>query len=83
VFKPITRRYKAGFIALLLFVSSVPAVAYVGPGAGLTLLGSLLGLIFAILFVLFGIVSWPLRMLWRRFFAKKSTANETEEDPHS
>lgn len=91
--KSLTCKYKTGFIALSLFVLPVPAFAYVGPGAGLTLLGSLLGLIFAILFVLFGIVSWPVRILWRRFFAKKQvegasvsssdsekiTVNETEK----
>ncbi len=73
------------------------ATAYVGPGAGVTLVGSLLGLIFAVFFVLIGILSWPLRMLWRRFFAKKHlentsaaassdsdkyAVNETEEKSH-
>ena len=57
---------------MCLLLISVPAMAYVGPGAGLTLIGSLFGLVVAVLFVLFGIISWPLRMLWKHFFAKKN-----------
>ena len=50
---------------------SEPVFAYVGPGAGLTLLGSLWGLILAVVFVLVGIVLLPLRVLQRRRKARK------------
>jgi uncharacterized membrane protein len=42
------------------------AAAYVGPGAALSLLTSLVGLIGAILMALAIVLFWPLRMLIRR-----------------
>lgn len=43
-----------------------PAFAYVGPGAGLTLLGALWGLIAAVVVSVGFILLWPLRRLMRR-----------------
>lgn len=43
-----------------------PAYAYVGPGAGLTLLGALWGLILAIVMSVGFIILWPFRRLMRR-----------------
>lgn len=43
-----------------------PAIAYVGPGAGLTLLGALWGLIAAVVVSVGFILIWPLRRLMRR-----------------
>lgn len=42
---------------------AAPAMAYVGPGAGLTLLGALWGLIAAIVLTVGFIVLWPFRRL--------------------
>ena len=79
MFKSLAYSDKKAFVSFAVFLFFLPALAlaYVGPGAGLTLLGSLLGFIFAILFVLIGIVSWPLRVIWRRFFAKKISADNS------
>jgi hypothetical protein len=46
--------------------AAVPALAYVGPGAGLTLLGALWGLILAVAVSLGFVLLWPLRRLMRR-----------------
>jgi len=43
-----------------------PAFAYVGPGAGLTLLGALWGLILAIVMSVGFVILWPFRRLMRR-----------------
>ena len=43
-----------------------PALAYVGPGAGLTLLGALWGLIVAVVLSVGFILLWPVRRLMRR-----------------
>jgi len=43
-----------------------PAFAYVGPGAGLTLLGALWGLILAIVMSVGFVIMWPFRRLIRR-----------------
>lgn len=70
-------------IASLAFVC-LPAEAYVGPGAGITMLGALWAVIAAVLFALGGLMIWPIRVLRRRFRPKKngrtrSIANQTQE----
>ncbi len=42
---------------------AAPALAYVGPGAGLTLLGALWGLIAAVVMSVGFIILWPFRRL--------------------
>lgn len=49
----------------LVLSASAPAAAYVGPGAGLSLLGSLLWLLLAILTAIGIILYWPIRVLIR------------------
>jgi hypothetical protein len=50
----------------MVALAASPAFAYVGPGAGLTLLGALWGLIIAIVLSVGFILLWPLRRLMRR-----------------
>lgn len=58
--------------AVLLFVVSAslltaaPAFAYMGPGAGLGMLGSLFAVIGAAFVALFGLIMLPVRMLMKR-----------------
>lgn len=52
-------------IACLLSLS-VPALAYVGPGAGISVLGSLLGILATIVIAIGAIVMWPLRKALKR-----------------
>lgn len=57
---------------LLGFVfASFPALAYVGPGPGLSMLGSALGLIGAVLFALLVVIAYPLRLLYIKLRGKK------------
>lgn len=42
-----------------------PAHAYIGPGAGVTMLGALWGVILAIIFAVGGLLIWPIRALLR------------------
>ncbi|MGP1397734.1 MAG: hypothetical protein ACTS3R_19695 [Inquilinaceae bacterium] len=42
------------------------AQAYIGPGAGLTLIGAVWGLVLAVVAALSFVVLWPLRRVWRR-----------------
>jgi membrane protein implicated in regulation of membrane protease activity len=50
--------------ALLLLPGT--AFAYVGPGAGLTMIGALWAVILALFAALFFVVAWPLRRMLRR-----------------
>lgn len=52
------------FCAML--AAATPALAYMGPGAGLGMLGSLFALVGAGLVALFGLVVLPVRMLMKR-----------------
>jgi uncharacterized membrane protein len=54
-----------------------PAFAYVGPGAGITMLGALWAVIAAILFALVGLLWWPVRAMRRRRKRAAATAAAT------
>ena len=55
-------------VAVAAAVAAAPfeASAYMGPGAGLGLLGSLLAVVAVVLVALFGLVILPFRMLLKR-----------------
>jgi hypothetical protein len=60
---------RRGFVLAGLFIlPALPAAAYVGPGAGITMLGALWGLIVAVAVAVGFLVMWPLR---RYIFRKK------------
>ncbi len=58
---------------LLLALIASPAAAYVGPGAGISVLGSLLGILATIFVAIGAILFWPIRKLMKRRKAKKET----------
>lgn len=52
--------------AVLVAGVALPAAAYIGPGAGLSLLGAFWGLLLAVGAALAFVILWPLRRLFRR-----------------
>jgi hypothetical protein len=54
------------FAGALVLAGATPAFAYVGPGAGVTLLGALGGLAVVVVLAIGSILLWPLRALMRR-----------------
>jgi hypothetical protein len=54
----------SGIGIVLLWAS--PADAYIGPGAGITMLGALFAVIVAIVFAIGGLIYWPIRSMRRR-----------------
>jgi threonine/homoserine/homoserine lactone efflux protein len=54
---------------------AMPAAAYVGPGAGITLIGAVIGLVSAIFLALFAVLRWPLR----RYLARRKAAKESAD----
>ena len=56
---------------------SAPALAYIGPGAGITMLGALWGVVVAIALAIGAVLLWPIRILFRR--RRNRTAESTEE----
>lgn len=53
-------------LILALAGAAAPAAAYIGPGAGISFVGSLFTWIIGILLALFAILFWPIRALIRR-----------------
>ncbi|MDN5872009.1 MAG: hypothetical protein L0H73_14980 [Nitrococcus sp.] len=65
-------------LTILALTVSDAALAYVGPGAGLSLLGALWGLLLAVGAALGFVIFWPLRQWRKRARAKRG---EAENDP--
>lgn len=63
-------------LALALTLSG-PAMAYIGPGAGITMLGALWGVIVAVVLAIGAVLFWPIRALLRR---KKQAPTVTTQD---
>lgn len=57
-----------------------PAMAYIGPGAGISVLGSLLGILATIVVAIAAIVMWPLRKVMKKR-RKAAQASEATAEP--
>lgn len=53
-------------LAVVALTATGPAFAYIGPGAGITMLGALWGVIVAIALAIGAVLLWPIRALLRR-----------------
>jgi len=63
---------------LLLVLLSNTAVAYVGPGAGISVLGSLLGILATIFVAIAAIIFWPIRKFMKRRKARLNSEASTK-----
>lgn len=57
-----------------LSVMSQSSVAYIGPGAGLAMMGSLIGVVVALLLAVVGVIVLPIRMMMKKRSQKKEAA---------
>jgi protein-S-isoprenylcysteine O-methyltransferase Ste14 len=64
------------FLTGLFLVLSQPAFAYIGPGAGISVLGGLLGILTTIIVALGAILFWPIRKMLKK---KKASSQEPEK----
>ena len=66
-----------GPVVLSLFISlaAAPAMAYVGPGPGLSMLGSFFTLLAGIVFAFFMVLFYPVRLLIKKRKARKNSSN--------
>jgi len=58
-----------------MFLAGDFVLAYIGPGAGIAIVGSFLAIFLALLSALAAIVTWPLRAFWRMLRGRKALAN--------
>jgi hypothetical protein len=66
--------------ALAASAAATPALAYIGPGAGITMLGALWGVVAAVALALGAVLFWPVRALLRRRGRPAAAAAATRGD---
>jgi membrane protein implicated in regulation of membrane protease activity len=64
--------------AALVAGVALPAAAYIGPGAGLSLLGAFWGLLLAVVAALGFVILWPLRRFFRRERTRQPAATTAQ-----
>jgi len=72
------KKFTAPVIFATAFILPSTAFAYVGPGAGLSLLGALLALLGAIAMAVLFVFAWPLRKMLRKRRAARRAAEKNE-----
>ncbi len=65
-------------LALVLLTPVSTAVAYVGPGAGMSVLGSLLSILATIVVAIGAIIIWPLRKFMKRRKTRRNAPANAE-----
>ena len=53
-------------LTVILLLPATPALAYIGPGAGLGAIGAVVGLLGALLLAIGVVVIWPIRRMVRK-----------------
>lgn len=66
-------------LCAILALYATPALAYVGPGAGLTAIGTMIAVIAALVLAVIGFVWYPLKRVMRR--RKAARANDDSQKP--
>lgn len=76
-----SKSIKTGLLALLLVISG-QALAYIGPGAGISVVGSLLSILATFFVAVGAILFWPIRKMLKRRRARRETAAAAEPARH-
>lgn len=71
--------YIAVFIGLSGLILGEPAAAYLGPGAGLGMIGSLIAIVVVGLIMVLGLVIYPIKLLRKRR-RDRSTADKSASE---
>ncbi len=61
-----SRPFAIAALLALLVTANLPAFAYIGPGAGITMLGALWSVIVAIFLAIGAVLYWPIKVLLRK-----------------
>ena len=72
------QNYMAWPLVVAIAVAAVPAQAYAGPGAGLSMIGSLVALVGALLAGIFGFVWFPMKRMMKKRKAAQAEAAQGE-----
>ncbi|MDT8319638.1 MAG: hypothetical protein RQ826_03850 [Xanthomonadales bacterium] len=75
------KTFSTAFVLFAATLLAAPLEAYVGPGAGISVLGSLLGILATIVVAIGAVIFWPVRKMLKRRKANATAAQETAADP--
>jgi hypothetical protein len=64
-------------------VGATPALAYVGPGAGLSAIGAFLALILGVILAFVGFIWYPVKRLLRRGTPAGASPHQPQPKPHT
>ena len=78
---PRARRMGIATTAIAVLTVALPVAAYVGPGAGLSALGSLLALLAAVVVAIAGFLWYPIKRLLGKRRATEKQADSNPADP--
>jgi hypothetical protein len=77
---PLVMRFITRLSHVLILMTAAPlAMAYIGPGSGISVVGSLLGLLVTILITVGAIALFPFRRMMKRR-AQKQSSEDLEDD---
>jgi hypothetical protein len=68
--------FAVGIVAVCVLAAPTTAAAYVGPGAGLTFIASLLAVGAAVLIMIVGLVAFPIRLMMKAARKKREAAKD-------
>ena len=77
------RRVQTTVLTLFLLCLSFSVSAYIGPGAGISVLGSLLGILATIVLAIGAILIWPVRKMLKRKKVRAAEAESAEAQAES
>ena len=75
----VIRFFTRSSLVLVLMATAPLAMAYIGPGSGISVVGSLLGLLATILITVGAIALFPFRRMMKRR-AQKQSSEDLEDD---
>ena len=65
-------------LCVILLLVQLPALAYIGPGAGIPFIGSFIGFIVTVVLVIAAILFWPIRKLLKKNKSNKQKSNDNQ-----
>lgn len=75
-------KFKLTFVLLIILLPGT-LLAYVGPGAGISLIGAIGAVLAAIFFAIAGIVLWPIRAMRKKKKLKEAQEQEQAQTSDS
>jgi uncharacterized membrane protein len=77
----VLRGILAAIAVVALATASLPALAYIGPGAGITAIGTFFGVIGAVILLIVGFLWYPVKRMLRKRKQSRPVAEQSDSAP--